>query len=176
MIRHSTSRLLVTALASMMLISNTQASQTSAKEARFKAALIYKMGSLLSWVPPKEVVNYCFVGEGTLNISNILDQKQRLGELPTPFTVSNHAKIEAASLSNCDIVYAKNTQEINIELLTGLPSWIFTISDSSQALEKGFIASIELYNRKPLLTISKSNLKKAEVSVNSRLLSFVEFK
>lgn len=176
MIRYSTSRLLATAFTSMMLISGAQASQMSAKEAQFKAALIYKMGSYVSWVPPKEVTNYCFIGEGTLTISNILAQKQRLGELPKPFTVSNHSKMEAASLTNCDIIYAQNTQEINLELLTGLPSWIFTISDSSQALQKGFIASIELYNRKPLLTISKSNLKKAEVSVNSRLLSFVEFK
>lgn len=172
----SINTLVATSLLGLLLTSEIQAKQITAKEAQFKAALIYKMGSYVSWVPPKEIINYCFVGEETLDLSNILQQKQQLGELANPITVSNHTKLEAEKLTNCDIVYARNSQEVNIELLTGLPSWIFTISDSSQALDKGFIASIELYNKKPLLTISKSNLKKAEVSVNSRLLSYVQFK
>lgn len=176
MSRCSINAFFATGLLSLFLTPELQAKQITAKEAQFKAALIYKMGSYVSWVPPKEIVNYCFVGEETLDVSSTLQQKQQLGELANPITVSNHTKLEAAKLTNCDIVYARNNQDVNIDLLTGLPSWVFTISDSSQALDKGFIASIELYNKKPLLTISKSNLKKAEVSVNSRLLSYVQFK
>lgn len=148
----------------------------SAKEANFKAALIYKMGGYLSWRQPKDQINYCFVGESSNAISNVLQQRQQQGSLPKPITVTNHAELDATELTACDIVYAPNSDTLATENLKALPDNVFTISNSSRALQQGFIASIELYNKKPLLSISKNNLKNSSVSVNSRFLSYVDLR
>ncbi len=151
-------------------------SEISAKEANFKAALIYKMGSYLSWIPPKQQVNYCFVGEASMPISKVLDQKQSLGELPKPIQVTNFMSLDVSELASCNIIYAPHNKDISVDELQTLPADVFTISNNSKALEKGFIASIELYNKKPLLSISKHNLKNSTVSVNSRFLSYVDLR
>ena len=150
--------------------------QISAKEANFKAALIYKMGSYLSWIPPREQVNYCFIGESSMPISKVLGDKQSRGKLPKPIQVTNFQTLDVESLKACDIVYAPHSNTMSVESLETLPTNVFTISNSSKALEHGFIASIELYNKKPLLSISKSNLKNSTVSVNSRFLSYVDLR
>lgn len=150
--------------------------QISAKEANFKAALIYKMGSYLSWIPPREQVNYCFIGEASMPISKVLDDKQARGKLPKPIQVTNYQTLDISSLKSCDVVYAPHSSKMDVASLDTLPTNVFTISNSSKALEHGFIASIELYNKKPLLSISKSNLKNSTVSVNSRFLSYVDLR
>lgn len=150
--------------------------QISAKEANFKAALIYKMGSYLSWIPPREQVNYCFIGEASMPISKVLGDKQSRGKLPKPIQVTNYQTLDINSLKSCDVVYAPHSSEISQASLETLPTNVFTISNSSKALEHGFIASIELYNKKPLLSISKNNLKNSTVSVNSRFLSYVDLR
>lgn len=150
--------------------------QISAKEANFKAALIYKMGSYLSWIPPREQVNYCFVGESSMPISKVLNDKQSRGNLPKPIQVTNYPTLDINNLKSCDVVYAPHTNTMNMASLDTLPTNVFTISNSSKALEHGFIASIELYNKKPLLSISKNNLKNSTVSVNSRFLSYVDLR
>lgn len=150
--------------------------QISAKEANFKAALIYKMGSYLSWIPPREQVNYCFIGEDSMPIAKVLGDKQSRGKLPKPIQVTNYQTLNIESLKACDIVYAPHSNAMSEASLQTLPTNVFTISNSSKALEHGFIASIELYNKKPLLSISKNNLKNSTVSVNSRFLSYVDLR
>jgi len=167
---------LLTLLSLVSFSSEANTNAMSSKEAHFKAALIYKMGSYLSWIPPKEQVNYCFVGEATWSISKILEQKSQLGQLPKPIIVTEHDLLKSNQLTTCDIVYAVNDPQVSETELSALPNSIFTISNNSQALQKGFIASIELYNKKPLLSISKNNLKKSNVSVNSRFLSYVDLR
>lgn len=158
------------------LDANAENHQISAKEANFKAALIYKMGSYLSWIPPREQVNYCFVGEASMPISKVLGDKQSRGNLPKPIQVTNYPTLDINSLKSCDVIYAPHNNTMNIDSLMTLPANVFTISNSSKALEHGFIASIELYNKKPLLSISKNNLKNSTVSVNSRFLSYVDLR
>lgn len=148
----------------------------SAKEANFKAALIYKMGNYLSWNSPKQRVNYCFVGTDSEVISKVLQQRQSERSLPKPIDVSNHDSLEPEQVNSCDIIYAPNSDNFTPAQLAALPAHVFTISNNSKALAKGFIASIELYNKKPLLSISKNNLKNSTVSVNSRFLSYVDLR
>ena len=155
---------------------NAESNQISAKEANFKAALIYKMGSYLSWIPPREQVNYCFIGEASMPISKVLDDKQARGKLPKPIQVTNYQTLDISNLKSCDVVYAPHSNQMDVASLDTLPTNVFTISNSSKALEHGFIASIELYNKKPLLSISKNNLKNSTVSVNSRFLSYVDLR
>ena len=155
---------------------NASANAISAKEANFKAALIYKMASYLSWIPPREMVTYCFVGDDSKPISQVLEQKQVLGKLPKPIKVSNFSAPQSTDLEGCDVIYAPYIDGSTAQVLTHLPAHVFTISNSTKALDKGFIASIELYNKKPLLSISKSNLKSAKVSINSRFLSYVDLR
>lgn len=158
------------------LDANADNHQISAKEANFKAALIYKMGSYLSWIPPREQVNYCFIGEASIPISKVLGDKQSRGNLPKPIQVTNYPTLDINSLKSCDVVYAPHSNAMSTDSLVTLPTNVFTISNSSKALEHGFIASIELYNKKPLLSISKNNLKNSTVSVNSRFLSYVDLR
>lgn len=172
--------ILATALTSLLSLvsddANADTHQISAKEANFKAALIYKMGSYLSWIPPREQVNYCFVGEASMPISKVLGDKQSRGKLPKPIQVTNYQTLDINSLKSCDVVYAPHDNAMSDASLATLPTSVFTISNSSKALELGFIASIELYNKKPLLSISKNNLKNSTVSVNSRFLSYVDLR
>lgn len=148
----------------------------SVKEANFKAALIYKMGNYLSWQEPKQNVNYCFIGKDSEVIAKVLQQRQSERSLPKPINVSKYENLQAPNITSCDIIYAPDTGDLDAKVLQTLPERIFTISNNSRALDKGFIASIELYNKKPLLSISKNNLKGSSVSVNSRFLSYVDLR
>lgn len=148
----------------------------SVKEANFKAALIYKMTSYINWLPPKEKVSYCFVGADSLAISSVLEQKRSRGQLQKSIDVSHYQQAQIGDLVGCDVIYAPHSKGLEQAVLTQLPTNVFTISNNTKALDQGFIASIELYNNKPLLTISKNNLKNANVSLNSRVLSYVDLR
>ena len=168
--------LLLCPLLTLTTLSSYAETPISAKEANFKAALIYKMGNYLSWQTPKQRVNYCFIGEDSKVIAKVLQQRQSERSLPKAIDVTNYSEWQAQDIMSCDIVYAPDTDSLDNALLQSLPDHIFTISNNSRALEKGFIASIELYNKKPLLSISKNNLKNSSVSVNSRFLSYVDLR
>lgn len=143
-------------------------------EQKLKAALIYRMGSYVTWKDTPQKITYCFIGGESHNIGKVLSDKVKVGKLPDNITVLNKDANSADTIGDCSIVYI--TEEFNVtkELVDSISRSVFTITNSSSALKQGFIASIEVRKNKHLISISKRNLKNSDISVNSRFLSYVK--
>ncbi|NVK23723.1 MAG: YfiR family protein [Gammaproteobacteria bacterium] len=147
---------------------------TPTQEQVVKAALIYKMANYVIWKEKPQQLTYCFIGESSHPIGDILKKKQKLGKLPPNIDVVNKDSLNEDTGKNCSVIYITNEFRVSSETLDSMSKSVFTITNSKAALNKGFIASIEIHKNKPLLSISKKNLKRSDISVNSRFLSWVK--
>ena len=165
------------ALLWLVSICNVYAATTNPvtlKENNLKAALIYKMGSYITWAIKPATISYCFIGENSSEIGEILLNKQKNRQFPVPINVfikTSNKKHE--DIESCHLVYISGEEELNKTELEEISRSAFTITSTSKNLPKGFIASLEIQNNKPLLSISKNNLKRSSISVNSRFLSHI---
>ena len=144
------------------------------QEQQLKAVLIYRMGSYVTWQNKPLNITYCFVGDQSHKIGKVLSDRQKIGKLPDNIKVMNKDSYTSQTAMECSVVYIPDEFEIAKDTLDSISKSVFTITDSSKALNEGFIASIEIHKNKPLLSISKENLKNSNVSVNSRFLSWVK--
>jgi len=51
-----------------------------------------------------------------------------------------------------------------------------TIANSSLQLKHGLIASIEIKSRRPQLSLSRANLKRSNIKIDTQLLAMMKFK
>jgi len=155
--------------------SNTAKAETDV-ENRLKAALIYKMGLYVTWSNSPNQVNYCFVGQDSQAVSSILELKFNQGKLPKSVKIINKDSIQDVSNYECQVLFAPVVKSDDDDHYQNLSRATLTIANSSKELKHGLIASIEIVKGKPLLAVSKSNLKRSSIKIDTRLLAAVTFK
>ena len=145
-------------------------------ENRLKAALIYKMGLYVTWNDSPSQVNYCFIGEQAEQISSILRRENEQGKLLKNVKIIQKPSIEEVALYECQVLFAPDIDSDDSELYQNISMSTLTITSKHRELKNGIIASIEIKNRKPHLAVSKQNLKRSNIRIDTRLLASVTFK
>jgi len=161
---------------SLMLWLPNQAFANTDEENRLKAALIYKMGLYVTWNNEPEKLNYCFIGKKSEAIASVLKSKFAQGRLPAKVNFLNKASIKDVAKLECQVLFAASAGSSENTKFQEISQSTLTIAGSSNQLKHGLIASIEIKNRKPQLSVSKSNLKRSNIKIDTRLLAAVNFK
>lgn len=147
-------------------------SEENSRSTQLKGVFIHKIASYLKWKSnPNNKIAYCFLGKNSQPVAAFLITQQSLGKLPDKINISNLATLTKDSVEHCDLLYVDKNTQLDQQQLAAIPSNVFTISNDKQWLEYGFIATIELDENKPQLTLSKSNLKSATITIDTRFLS-----
>lgn len=143
-------------------------------EAQLKAALIYRMGHYATWNNPPEFKNYCFVGDSVAAVRDILLAKYHQGKLAGNVVINTVNKLVDIERHECQILYVNDIEQDEWQRMKELSKSTLTISNDISHLPLGLIASIEIKNRKPQLTVSRGNLKRSNIKIDSRLLKVVK--
>ena len=177
MIKLSFTKLCIRILSCLLLFGlSHSAVADSDVENRLKAALIYKMGLYVTWSNTPSQVNYCFIGQDSQGVSEILELKFNQGKLPKSVSIVNKDSIRDVEKYECQIIFAPVVRANDDELYQSLSQASLTIAANSKELKHGLIASIEIVKGKPVLAVSKSNLKSSNIKIDTRLLAAVTFK
>ena len=109
-------------------------------------------------------------------MSEILELKFNQGKLPKSVSIVNKDSIRDVEKYECQIIFAPVVRANDDELYQSLSQASLTIAANSKELKHGLIASIEIVKGKPVLAVSKSNLKSSNIKIDTRLLAAVTFK
>lgn len=133
-------------------------------EVTLKAALISKMPNYISWNSNVTTVQFCLIGDEAKRIYNALIDNQAQGKV-----APNIEFVFGSVTSQCNVIYADHD---TIDKSTVVDQ-AFLISNSRLSLNQGFIASVEIKERRPQIIVSKANLKASGLSLDPRFLSIV---
>ena len=154
----------------------SQAMANTNEESRLKAALIYKMGLFVTWNNAPEQLNYCFIGKKSEAIANVLKAKFAQGRLPARVNFLNKASIEEVAKLECQVLFSTSVKSSESEKYEEISQSTLTIANSSLQLKHGLIASIEIKSRRPQLSLSRANLKRSNIKIDTQLLAMMKFK
>lgn len=141
---------------------------------QLNGVLIHKIATYLTW--QKESNNnlaYCFVGKRSHPVGNFLKTQKEIGRLPSNISIINLDSLSNSRVKDCDLLYVDKDANLENDEFQHISKTTFTLTNSKELLSDGFIVSIELDQNKPLLTLSKSNLKNSNIHIDSRFLSVV---
>ena len=145
-------------------------------ENKLKAALIFKLGHYVTWSHSPVELNYCFVGDHSQEISAILEARLKKGKLKRAAKVVNKDSIHEVRKFECQVLFTDKIDSADAELYQELSLATLTIVGNAKALKYGPIASIEIVNGKPQLAVSKNNLRRSQIKIDTQVLAVVTFK
>ena len=169
----SIKKLIISLMATILLVQINAAFAEVTKEDRVKSAIIYKLTKFISWPQKKQSLTLCVIGSGSIN--NEIQKINRKFSMGRRLSIT-HKSPNAPLNKLCDLIYLHNSnnQKISQVIDKVKDSPVLTISDSKQFAEKG--GNIELYRTGSRIkfAINKKSVQQAKLSVDSQLLKLAK--
>lgn len=163
-------------LANAHFIDSTSGESFPDVKAKKTAAIIYQLYFFIDFdnaqydaqndVQPE----FCFVGEESFGIGEVLKQTQESRKRNTDVSISYWQQTKDVPLSYCHIIYNAKPNTADKEITKALSKASMTITTGPNLKETGNIASISFQGTAVTFVFSRKHLRRSSLEVNHQLI------
>lgn len=162
-------------LSACLLITAERTDSSPGREAKLKAALVYKLAKFVRWPPVAFArvdtpFKLCLVGRDTLRAP--FDSLAGRTVASRPIIISTPAAGDSRALRACHLLYLETarsaTNRHTLDSLTNAP--VLTVSPAKGFARSGGMVELSRRKNRFALHINLESARRAEISVSSKLL------